>query len=148
MDFGSIVGFGPTGFPQGNSVGKKQQYQCNYCVRGEKWMSTFSTGGIFIACAVGLSLVAISVALFALWRERQSHQHRPLNRRILALETEVAVLTDEISKVVKLVQRRANREAVAASREKKKADSTTGDSDISDSEWVKRTNQQLTLRSR
>lgn len=110
-------------------------------------MNTSLISAALTACALGLSLAAIWLALSAHWRQRKDHRHPTLRARIGSLELDQAVTQDELAKLVKLVKRRANREAVAASRAKRAEDMTQGTAE-SDADWVKRKNQELVLGRR
>ncbi len=113
-------------------------------------MSTSTIYALSLGLSLGLSLVAICVAWFVHWRHDRSHQHRRMLGRIGSLELGQAMMDDEMAKLVKLVQRRANREAVAAHRARKEAaaeaSKETGPDTESDRDWVKRKNQELILK--
>lgn len=105
---------------------------------------------MFTAITVYLAGFAVVGSLLAIWISYRSyslirarHQHKTLEKRLLALEVDAADLADQLQKLAILAKRKAGREAVRAHRAKQKAEHTEEESDA---DWVKRTNRELTLR--
>ena len=109
-------------------------------------MSTSTIYAGFAAFALGLSLVAICLSWFALWRLRRAESTPQVVARISSLEVDQADQADALAKLARLMKRINSREAVRRSREKKKANSEADEE--TDEQWKERVNRELTLGRR